>query len=177
MPGLRYGLDITDQAAIRTRELDNLTERISRAASDRTKAKLENQREGLLRETVGIFGDERSARLLASYARFDGGRVDLSDGTSARTRPPLSAAAKRAAERAGSVQIFDGESNTSKWTAGRTARPSANNPIGREGGPRLAAEIAEAQRRRDNAGRARRRAEQKAKKAEQPRRPRGGASA
>lgn len=163
MPGLRYGLDITDQAAIRTRELDNLTERISRAASDRTRVKLENQREGLLRETVGIFGDERSARLLASYARFDGERTTLTDGRTVRTRPPLSAAAKRAAERAGSQQIFDGESNTSRWTDGRTSRASARNPVGREGGPRLAAETAEVRRQRDNAKRGVRRSNQAAR--------------
>ncbi len=185
MPGVRWGSDITDEAALRVREIDNLTSRISAAKSNKTRSQLESQLRGLKAETASIFGSERGARSLSKFATYDGDPELLPDrirkaNPNMRARPKLSKSAHRIATRAGARQNREGFGQTpgssSAYSVGRAGRTSARNPIGREGGPQLAAARAQAakdiKKEKNKISRAKRTAAKKAataKKAAKPR--------
>lgn len=188
MPGVRWGADITDEAATRVREIDNLTSRVGAAGSPKTRSQLEAQLRGLKAETASIFGSERGARSLAKFATYDGDPALLPKGIrdanpNMRARPKLSKSAHRIATRSGARQNREGFGQTpassSAYSVGRAGRASARNPIGREGGPQLAASRTQAAKdiktEKNKVSRAKRTAAKKAatpKKAAKPRAPR-----
>ena len=193
MPGVRWGADITDEAATRVREIDNLTSRIGAAGSPKSRSQLEAQLRGLKAETASIFGSERGARSLSKFATYDGDPALLpksitNANPNMRARPKLSKSAHRIATRAGARQNREGFGQTpgssSAYSVGRAGRASARNPIGREGGPQLAAArtqaAADIKTAKNKVSRAKRTAAKKAaakkaapaKKAAKPRAPR-----
>jgi len=139
MPGVRWGADITDEAATRVREIDNLTARMNAANSAKTRSMLESRLNGLKADTASIFGSEKSARNLATAATYDGDPSLLPErirnaNPNMRARPKLTKQQHRIATKAGARQNREGFGQTpgssSAYSMGRTARPSARNPIG-----------------------------------------------
>lgn len=149
MPGVRWGSDITDEAALRVREIDNLTSRISASNSERTRSQLGSRLAGLTADTSSIFGSVRSARNLGGAATYDGDPSRLPKSITdanpnMRARPKLTKQQQRIASRAGARQNREGFGQTpgssSAYSMGRTAPTSARNPVGESGqGARLEA--------------------------------------
>lgn len=143
MPGVRWGSDITDEAATRVREIDNLTARISASNSPKTRSMLESRLGGLRIDTASIFGSERRARNLAGAATYDGDPnllpKSVTDAKSnTRARPKLTKQQHSIATSAGALQNRKGFGATSRnpgsaYSMGRTTRTSARNPTGESG--------------------------------------------
>jgi hypothetical protein len=158
MPGVRWGNDITDEAALRVENIDALERELSNPKIGKERqANLLKTLADVRAETKSVFGSERGARSLAKFATYDGGTVEAPNGVTYKSRPKLSKSAHRIAARAGATQGGN-PLGTSSYNAGRTARTSARNPVGREGASPLRATSErlreqDAARRIDNAGR------------------------
>ena len=150
MPGVRWGSDITDEAATRVRAIDDLERKIASTRGEAQRRNLMKNLTDIKANTASIFGTENAARTLAKKATYDGDTAKLPKwvrdaNPNQRARPALSKSEHAMARRAGAQQrratgfgAVEGKNPGSAYSVGRAGRTSARNPVGREGANPLA---------------------------------------